>query len=80
MNGWRVCAHILKKVIDWRTVGVAIPVFSLRTKKSLGVGEFLDLQDFAEWASNSHIHLIQILPINDTSVRGGDWRDSYPYR
>jgi len=63
---------------DVRGCGVAIPVFAIRTKKGLGVGEFLDLKPMADWAASAGIKLIQILPINDTSVRG-DWRDSYPY-
>jgi len=63
---------------EWRGAGVAIPIFSIRTKKSLGVGEFLDLIPLVDWAAQSGLRLLQILPINDTSVRG-DWRDSYPY-
>eukprot|EP01114_Cavostelium_apophysatum_P001401 TRINITY_DN1120_c0_g1_i1.p1 TRINITY_DN1120_c0_g1~~TRINITY_DN1120_c0_g1_i1.p1 ORF type:complete len:903 (+),score=270.21 TRINITY_DN1120_c0_g1_i1:338-3046(+) len=63
---------------DVRGGGVSIPVFSIRTKNGLGVGEFLDLKLMADWASACGLKLIQILPINDTSVRG-DWRDSYPY-
>lgn len=33
-----------------RMAGVAIPVFSLRTQRSLGCGEFVDLAVFADWA------------------------------
>lgn len=46
--------------------GVAIPVSSLRTELSEGIGDFLDLISFAEWAKECGIDLIQILPINDT--------------
>jgi len=66
------------KEMDYRGAGVAIPVFSLRTTKSCGVGEFLDLKLMFDWASGAGLRLVQILPINDTTVRG-DWRDSYPY-
>ena len=62
----------------FRAAGVAIPVFSLRSDKSLGVGEFADLKPFADWASSVDLKLIQILPINDTTS-SHDWTDSYPY-
>jgi len=62
----------------WRGAGVAIPVFSLRTKKSFGVGEFTDLKVLADWARKAGVKLIQILPVNDTTATN-TWRDSYPY-
>ena len=37
----------------WRGSGISIPVFSLRTEKSLGVGEFLDLIPFGEWCQKA---------------------------
>lgn len=58
--------------------GVALPVFSLRGEKSLGVGEFADLKPLADWAHDVGLKLIQILPINDTTS-SHDWTDSYPY-
>jgi 4-alpha-glucanotransferase len=57
---------------------VAIPVFSLRSEKSFGVGEFLDLPLLADWARRAGLKLIQILPVNDTSATH-TWMDSYPY-
>lgn len=62
----------------WRGAGVAVPVFSLRTKDGLGVGEFLDLKLMVDWAAKCKLNLLQILPINDTTVFK-DYRDSYPY-
>ena len=62
----------------FRGAGVAVPVFSLRGAKSLGVGEFADLKPLADWAQGVGLKLIQILPINDTTS-SHDWRDSYPY-
>ncbi|GAA5483068.1 4-alpha-glucanotransferase [Haloferula sargassicola] len=61
-----------------RGAGVAVPVFSLRSPKGLGVGEFADLKPFADWAAGAGMKLIQILPINDTTS-AHDWTDSYPY-
>lgn len=62
----------------YRAAGVAIPVFSLRSAQSLGVGEFADLKPLADWAQAVGLKLIQILPINDTTS-SHDWTDSYPY-
>jgi 4-alpha-glucanotransferase len=62
----------------WKGAGVAIPVFSLRSKKSFGVGEFTDLKLLADWAKTVGLRLIQILPVNDT-IANQSWSDSYPY-
>ena len=58
---------------------MSIPVFSLRSKRSLGVGEFLDLKLLADWAEHAGMSMIQLLPVNDTRVHNC-WWDSYPYR
>lgn len=62
----------------WKGSGVAIPVFSLRSEKSAGIGEFTDLKLLADWAARTGLKLIQILPVNDTTATK-TWRDSYPY-
>jgi 4-alpha-glucanotransferase len=62
----------------WKGAGVAIPVFSLRSEKSFGVGEFADLKLLADWCKQAGLKLIQILPINDT-ITTHTWTDSYPY-
>ncbi|KAF3326219.1 4-alpha-glucanotransferase DPE2 [Carex littledalei] len=62
----------------WRGAGVAIPMFSVRSDEDLGVGEFLDLKLLVDWAVKSGFHLVQLLPVNDTSVHKM-WWDSYPY-
>ena len=62
----------------WKGAGVAIPVFSLRSEQGLGVGEFADLKRLADWADQTGLRMIQILPINDTTVTYA-WPDSYPY-
>jgi len=62
----------------WRGAGVAIPVFSLRSQISLGVGDFHDLILLADWAAASGLKMVQILPVNDTQA-SGTWSDSYPY-
>ena len=63
---------------NWKGAGVAIPVFSLRSKKSWGVGEFTDLPLLVDWSKSVGLKLIQLLPINDTTATH-TWKDSYPY-
>jgi 4-alpha-glucanotransferase len=62
----------------WKGAGLAIPVFSLRTATGLGVGEFSDLKLLVDWAKEMGMSMIQLLPVNDTSVRMNS-RDAYPY-
>ncbi len=63
---------------SWKGAGVAIPVFSLRTRQSFGVGEFADLKTLSDWAVQTGLKMIQLLPVNDTTATGS-WMDSYPY-
>lgn len=62
----------------WRGAGCVIPVFSLRSKGSYGIGDFGDLRKLIRWASETELKAIQLLPINDTT-QTKTWRDSYPY-
>jgi len=62
----------------WHGAGVAIPVFSLRSEESLGVGEFADLKLLIDWAVKCGLRLVQILPVHDTTATY-TWLDSYPY-
>jgi 4-alpha-glucanotransferase len=64
--------------INWKGAGVAIPVFSLKSENSFGVGEFTDMKLLVDWAVTVGMKLIQILPINDTTATH-TWTDSYPY-
>lgn len=61
-----------------RGAGTAIPVFSLRSGNDFGVGEFLDLRKMVDWAAETGQSILQILPVNDTTMTG-TWQDSYPY-
>jgi 4-alpha-glucanotransferase len=65
-------------VNKWKGSGVAIPVFSLRTNNSFGIGEFNDIKLLVDWANEVELKMIQILPVNDTSATH-TWKDSYPY-
>ena len=63
---------------QWKGAGTAIPVFSLRSEVDFGVGEFLDLKKMVDWAAETGQSILQLLPINDTTMTG-TWQDSYPY-
>ncbi|MDE3237047.1 MAG: 4-alpha-glucanotransferase, partial [Bacteroidota bacterium] len=65
-------------IAHWKGAGVAIPVFSLRSSQSFGVGEFADIKLLTDWCTSVGLKLIQILPINDTTATH-TWTDSYPY-
>lgn len=53
--------------------GVNIPLFSLHSQVSSGIGEFTDLIPLFPWLSQMGFDFIELLPLNDT---GGD---SSPY-
>lgn len=58
---------------------MAVPVFSLRSEEDVGAGEYLDLKLMVDLAVRCGMRVVQLLPVNDTSVNLM-WWDSYPYR
>ncbi|MBN9379013.1 MAG: 4-alpha-glucanotransferase [Chlamydiales bacterium 38-26] len=46
--------------------GINLPLFSLRTLNSGGIGEFFDLKHVIDWCHKIGYDVLQILPINDT--------------
>ena len=65
-------------VYPWKGAGTVIPIFSLRSEGSFGVGDFGDLKMMIDWAAKTDQRVIQVLPINDTNMTH-TWQDSYPY-
>ncbi len=63
---------------DWKGAGIAVPVFSLRSEQSLGVGEFTDIKKLVDWAEKVSLKMVQLLPVNDTTCTHS-YLDSYPY-
>ncbi len=61
-----------------KCAGTLVPVFSLRSESSFGVGDFGDLRKMIDWIAHTRQRLLQILPINDTTITH-TWTDSYPY-
>ena len=66
------------QVYPWKGAGTVIPIFSLRSEGSFGVGDFGDLKLMIEWADKTNQRVLQVLPINDTNMTH-TWQDSYPY-
>ena len=65
-------------VYPLKLAGTQVPVFSLRSKDSFGVGDFGDLKKMIDLIAKTHQRVLQILPINDTTITH-TWTDSYPY-
>lgn len=63
---------------DWKGAGTVLPIFSLRSEKSFGIGDVGDLKLLIDWAAQTGQSVVQILPINDTT-HTHSWVDSYPY-
>lgn len=61
-----------------KLAGTQVPVFSLRTRKSAGIGDFGDLKTMIDFVASTGQKVLQLLPINDTTITH-TWSDSYPY-
>lgn len=61
-----------------KLAGTLMPVFSLRTRKSAGIGDFGDLKTMIDFVASTGQKVLQLLPINDTTITH-TWTDSYPY-
>lgn len=53
-----------------RRAGVAVPLYSVYSAESTGIGELTDIKLLAEWCIATGISIIQLLPLNDV---GGDF-------
>jgi len=58
---------------DTRIAGVLAPLFALRSKDDLGVGDVGCLRGLVDWAAGAGFSLVQLLPINETGA------DNSPY-
>ena len=66
------------EIYNTRVAGTLVPVFSLRTKESFGVGDFGDLEKMIDFMCATGQKVLQVLPVNDTTITH-TWTDSYPY-
>lgn len=59
---------------QWKKIGIknhhgfVIPLFSLHSKQSYGIGEYLDLLPVIDWCASLGYDIIQLLPLNDTGL------------
>lgn len=53
--------------------GINIPLFSLHSQNSCGIGEFFDLLPLIDWCRTIGFDIIQLLPLNDPGL------DTSPY-
>ncbi len=62
----------------WKGAGVNVQLSALKSENSWGIGDFTDVNLLTDWSIATGIKMIQLLPINDTTVTY-DRNDSYPY-
>ncbi len=72
--------HFFPKLTQsrWKGVGLNIPVSSIKTEQTWGIGSFASLHLLVDFARKCGIKLLQLLPLNDTSATLTK-KDSYPY-
>lgn len=58
--------------------GTVLPLFSLRSSDSFGIGDLDDAVKFLEWLRETHQSVYQLLPIYDTTFTK-TISDTYPY-
>jgi len=48
-----------------RAAGLLLPLFSMPSSRSWGIGEFADLPALARWMRGAGLHVLQVLPLNE---------------
>lgn len=49
-----------------KRAGIAVPLFSIRSRKSIGIGEIPDIKLVIKWCEHTGNTILQLLPLNDT--------------
>lgn len=70
--------HLVFPAKSIRLAGTVLPLFSMRSRHGWGIGDFGDIKLMARWLQSTGQNILQLLPLNDTTIFGGD-EDSYPY-
>jgi 4-alpha-glucanotransferase len=55
-----------ERITTVRRAGICVPLFSIHSRKSTGIGEFRDLKIIIDWCCENGFSIIQLLPLNDT--------------
>jgi 4-alpha-glucanotransferase len=53
------------RLVDRRSAGLLLPLFSMPSSRSWGIGEFADLPILARWMRGAGLSLLQVLPLNE---------------
>lgn len=54
-----------KEAVVGRRAGALVPLFSIPSSESWGIGEIADLPAFAAWARRAGLSVVQLLPVNE---------------
>lgn len=54
-----------ERSLDGRRAGALVPLFSIPTSRSWGIGEIADLPVFASWLRDAGFSVLQLLPVNE---------------
>ena len=54
-----------KQIGTNKRAGIAIPLFSIYSKNSIGIGEFTDLKILIDWCNKTGMSILQLLPLNE---------------
>ncbi len=57
-----------KRIGAQKRAGILVPLFSIYSRKSTGIGEFRDLKLLIDWAKLSGNSIIQLLPLNEVGL------------
>src|SRR3990167_4134194 len=62
-----------RRIAVKRRAGAAIPLFSIYSEKSVGIGDFFDLKLLVDWVRLCGMSLVQLLPLNDVGFDFGPY-------
>ncbi len=54
-----------RRLVSGRHAGIAVPLFSIPSRRSWGIGEIPDLIHLAEWLQAAGLSFVQLLPVNE---------------
>ena len=53
------------KIGQVKRAGLLVPLFSVYSKDSIGIGDFLDLKPLVDWCADTANSILQLLPMNE---------------
>lgn len=62
-----------RRIGTQKRLGVAVPLFSLRSERSAGIGDVADLEKLVDWCSAIGASVVQLLPLNDLGPGSGPY-------